>query len=585
MAEEQLIPIADVTIDLPEVSERLFLGPQGALIEKIDSFNTNFCENKEVIRITKNFNFKPGTYNRIKEAHGQHVLKYNMPPRSMWNLADRISRNDYLNRRFWEEAKAIHSMMHNLKWNNSGWQDNTQVVEDFWEIWIERLTNEIAEANDMFPNTEVNIYIDNNVLNDVNRWKEMNVIIEVLTKDIQLNIMYQNDTICEYDWGNIATRWRVPIWKFLNNWCEGGPQQTNIMGYTNPNGKIYPKYQGLAHPYVSRINRRWDNSFDVNPGWMNNTCTGGHQSDLGAAVWKMDIMPLVVLTRTWLSKYHIPNTNPLNRIEHCIYGMPEKASAELWKHRSSMTPERVMSECKWPNEYRQLLHSATDTLGRLFDPNNILNCNNPCDKCQFKDIYTWQNNDLNVIEVNPCNYAIFNYIEPETDDEAIKEACIIHLMVCDYMRNQETLMNEAGFTDIRITETNRFPIHAELSNIYATIGDEFHLEYYMHQTILTYHNQDHESLLDNIFGTQIFHELITDLVYLIYGDENFDDDFAAVEDEWNGATLQELRDEITRIDNRHEAENTPRYNPVEESLTTEERAIRWATSRGSAINI
>ena len=117
-----------------------------------------------------------------------------------------------------------------------------------------------------------------------------------------------------------------------------------------------------------------------------------------------------------------------------------------------------------------------------------------------------------MIEVNPCNYAIFDYIGPQTDEEAIKEACIIHLMVCDYMRNQETLMNEAGFTDIRITETNRFPIHAELSNIYATIGDEFHLEYYMHQKILSYRNQDHESLLDNIFGTQIFHELIKELV-------------------------------------------------------------------------
>ena len=585
MADEQLVPIADVNINLPEVSERLFLGPQGALIERIEAFNTNYAYGQDAIRITKNFSFKPGTYDRVKDAHGKYVLRYTQAPRSMWHLCDRISRYNYLNRMFWEEAQSIQQQMSSLKNGHACWQDNTQVVEDFWQIWIERLNNEMAEAREMFPNTEVNIYIDNNVLNNMDRWKEMNVIIEILTKDIQLDVIYQDHTICEYDWGHVATRWTVPIWKFLNNWCEGGPQRDNVMGYRNPSGKIYPKYIGLSHPYISRHNRRWDSSIDPNPGWINGTCTGAHQSDLGNAVWKMDIMPLVVLTRTWLSKYHIPNTNPLNRIYNCIYGMPEVASVELWKHRSDMTPERAMSDCEWPYRYRRILNSATDNLGRVTCETEF---DNPCNTCQFRDGYTWQSersDNVDLIKVRPCNYAIIEYVGPQTDEEAIKEACIIHMMVCEHMRLQEALMNEAGFTDLRLSEANRFPVDAELSNIYEVLGEEFHLEYHYQEILQNHCNQDYESLLDNIFGTRIFFELIEELVHTVYGENFNDDDAVDMQEEWEGSTLQEIRNEIDRVQNRDAVRITNEYAQVEESLTTEERTIRWATSRGSAINI
>ena len=62
MTEPNLIDITEIDIDINDVAERLFLGPQGALIEQIENFNTRYGRHiqGDIIKITKGFKFKPG---------------------------------------------------------------------------------------------------------------------------------------------------------------------------------------------------------------------------------------------------------------------------------------------------------------------------------------------------------------------------------------------------------------------------------------------------------------------------------------------------------------------------------------------
>ena len=569
MQEENLIPINQVNFNIDAIAEKLFIGPQGRLVEKIQTFNNkygNFSDG-EIVKITKKFAFKPGTYDRIKEAHGKNILKYHMKPSSMWSLKDRITKFSYLDRHFWQEAIDIHNTMLNFRHDDILWQENTHYVEVFLEHLIERLNKEQVCINETFPNNKILITIDQNILDNEDRWHELRIIIDIKTKDINLNIIYQNRNVCEYNWGDIETRWTMPIWSFLNNWCEGGPQSEHgHRTQSNPWAKIIPKYKGLQHPYISR-HHTWRTV--TSDEWNTSTCTGDHQSNLIQAVWKLDLTALIILTRTWLSKYHIPNTNPLNRYWECIYGLPEGTDATFWTSRDNVTPTRLMLDCKFPSNY--------------ISNYNVVNSNednNPCDICQLRDGYSVSINKEKSLNYDPCLQAIHDYNGPLTESEAIKEACILHIMVCDHMRADQERFNAHGFNDILKTTDNLFPKDAELSNIYQ-IDNSFNLESEVLKINARYLAQDHESLLDNVFETNIFDSLIVKLSDLLGYD------LGEVEDEWRDSSLEAIRAEITRVMLQEPLNNesNPGNTIIEESLTPEERSIRWAASRGSAINI
>ena len=589
MSEPNLIPITEVDINMNDVAEKLFLGPQGALIEKIETFNSRYglWSNGDIIRITKGFKFKPGTYDRIKEAHGKYVLKYCQKPTSVWNLEDRITRHNYLNRHFWNDAKEIQSSMHQLSYSNISWQENTEIVEKFWNEFIENLQINLTEAVDKFPNSKVRIGINQDILDNKDRWKEMKMYVDLLTKDINMKVYHLDEVISEYEWGTIANRWQIPLWHFLNNWCEGGRNSATGNFASNPISRMFPKYVGLSHPYISR-HRGYGQLLN---DWIPSSCTGDHQSAIASSVWSLDIAPLIVNVRNWLSKYHIPNTNPLNRIRECYYGMPSGSSQKLWQHRGDTNPVQEMDRCQWPGNYRGRLRNCTNIdTGLICSTDSLrredLVFDNPCDECEFKDEYSFDS--VNGNESPSCPYAIVDYIGPQTEEGAIKEACIIHMMTCSVMRVFQPQMFNAELTDFLLEEGNRFPKDAELSNIFDILGEDFHLEYYMENEYNNWEGQDHESLLDVIFNTRVWHELIDELAELHYGEDVNPDDMAELEEEHQGSTLEELRAEIGQIHSRlraQEHEITAINERREVNLTPEERTIRWATQNGSAINI
>ena len=583
-----LIDITEANLNIDEAAERIFLGPQGRLVEKIQIFNNRYGMweiDEEVIKITKKFKFKPGTYDRIKKAHGNYVLKYHQKPSSFYTMADRINRFQYLNRHFWEDAKDIQAMMRGLTYQNISWQENGDIVRTFWNNFIERIENEILESEKIFPNTIVFVRLDQDQLEDRDSWRGMKIYIDLINEDIEMKIYHLDEIISQYNWGKVITRWELPIWSFLNNWCEGGPQNRSGNFSYNPKAKIYPRFDGLYHPYISQ-HRPWPQHNDpIGNSWISSTCTGDLQSDITQSVWSLNIMPLVLNTRNWLSKYHIPNTNPLNRIRFCYHGLPKGSKQKLWQHSGDTSPRQEMDRCSWPSSYRRELAHNTERLGTIIEEKEVWN--NPCNECEYRDGYTYEG--LNTVEVDPCPHAVHDYIGPQTDDEAIKEACILHIMTTNIFSMFRDQFADTELIDYIITDTNRFPRDAELCNIFEYLGDNFHLEYYFDREGLSM--SDTESLLDMVFGTRIWDELIDELGNILYGDNLQDDEYRQIEEEWHNATLSDLRGEIDRLLNRRaepihaELADGEDVFQVEEELTPEERAIRWATSRGSAINI
>ena len=220
MTEERIItPLDEVDIDMEKAANALFLGPQASLIEKIQDFNgrySRYCTTGDVIQINKNYGFKPCVYDKIKEVYGNYCLGYRSKPIDMWSLKYRIDNNAWNQRTFWRDAISIQRQMRELKDSNVGWQDNVVVVRQFFDELKERIPHEIENALNIFTNDDITIGIQDGSADGSERWANMQIVIELFTADIDMQVFHQEDEIANYRWGNVATQWKIPFWKFVN---------------------------------------------------------------------------------------------------------------------------------------------------------------------------------------------------------------------------------------------------------------------------------------------------------------------------------------------------------------------------------
>ena len=576
MTERVITPISQVNINMQEAADALFLGPQAELLEKIQAFNLNYNRygtGGDVMQINRNYGFKPGVYDRIKEAYGNHCLGYRSKPKDIWSLQYRMDRDRWKQRTFWRDAISIQNKMKSLKYDNVGWQDNVEVVEQFFTDLQTRIPNEIENALNIFENDDITVGVE-----ECEDWGNMRLVIELFTANIDMQVFHQDDEIANYRWGNLATRWYIPFWKFVNNWCEGGTNSRYNSSIGNPSAKVYPKYPKLRHPYVSNNSYRHDDS-----DWIGYTCTGDMQSDLKEAVWALDINALCSLTRTWLSRYHIPRTNPLNRIQLCYYGWQNGMDAKIWTHRSQHATTFI-EECSWPNVYNDLTDYEDE---------------NPCDTCQFLDGYAYLRDNVNILEdaeypghevavIEPCYKAIKEYETPLNDDDIIKEACIMHIMCCSTLRNMPGINDQLPALDYILSNSNRFPADANLETIYS-LNPDFNLDNAMRSEGILWPNHEVEDLLDTVFHAGIWRNLVDEYIDL-FGLE--DGDIDDTEYDLRHESLESIRNSINREMERREGNHPrqPAWNPLavtheDGNLTPEELTIRWATERGRTINI
>jgi len=584
MTEERTItPLDEVDIDLETAADALFLGPQASLIEKIQDFNfrySRYCTRGDVIQINKNYGFKPGVYDRIKEAHGNYCLGYSSKPKDMWTLKYRIDHNAWNQRTFWRDAIAIQSQMRELKDSNVGWQDNVVVVRQFFDELKERIPNEIESALSIFTNDDITIGIQDGSADGSERWANMRIVVELFTADIDMQVFHQEDEIANYRWGNVATQWKIPFWKFVNNFCEGGLNSMHNGSINNPQAKLYPKYPKMAHPYVG------SSYYGDNVTWRNQTCTGDLQSDLKQAAWSLNIEALCTLTRTWLSRYHIPRTNPLNRIQFCYYGWEEGMDAKIWSHRGN-SEITVMNDCQWPNAFSELSNYEGE---------------NPCDTCQFESGYAYLIDSVDIPEdseypgqrvkvIDPCSHAIREYENPTTDEEIIKEACIMHIMCCSVLRNTDDI-HEHTDLDYMLSAQNRFPADANLETIYR-LNPQFNLSNTLRAEQNQWTVQNSEDLLDMVFDTDIWRNLVDEYIDLNgLGEDDADEAQYDLRHESLDSIRQMIDNERLRREDIHniDQEGQPILDPLivtheDGNLTPEELTIRWAVERGRTINI
>jgi hypothetical protein len=567
----ELIPIHEVNIDIELAAERLHLGPQGELIQKIENFNSRYRTN---IGINKKYGFKPGAYDQVKKVFVDKMLKFSMKPSNMFSLKRRIDDSAWMQRNYWDNIVSIQNMMHRLKHDQVGWQDNTEVLATFWNNFQERIPNDIANMLSSYPGHTMNISLEADKLIDSTLWKDLYIIIDQFIPDVYLEVYHQDEVISRTQWGHIDLRWRIPLWKYLNNFCEGGARRSNY-GMGNPYAKIHPFYEGTKHPYVS------SSTYTSTDGWITYTCTGDMQSDIQNAAWNIDIMSLTLLSKYWLGRYHIPRTNPLNRIEKCLYGWQEGSDKSIWKHRVDDSIH-VIDQCRWPDEYDRLISNNEA------EDEDILN---PCDTCNFRDGYAElvENAAIpqdaeypgqSVFVYEPCYKALQDYSIPETEDDCIIEAGLMELMIYDQIRFVSQEIPDEERRQLQLIRSPEFPMpeDATLELIYQYCPN-FNFEHRYLSYKSRHRNYKVLDVLDSIFMLEYWRMAVDE--YCEQAGIRDEGELDDVEYEFRNHSIEEverLTDDLFRSSIEPLSSNTS-------TLTAEEAAIRWATQNGRTLNI
>ena len=439
MIDFQMIEAYDVDIenfnyDVSAMVDSIYIGPQGELLETIESFNHSYGSK---IGVTKNFTLKPGGYDEIKQAYNRWVLRYDMKPRGIRSVFDRIDQYTWRGGQFKSAILGIENQMKRLKTGGMRWQDNTDQFEVEYNTLKTSIINSIAETREMYPG----ISIETKII-PASQGQHQNGrrhygsdrscfpsnVFEMDPTDFiimfYIKIKHANMTVHVVDEEGFGTKqytlpmddlyiasgtYLLPL--ISRHWGSRKPITANpghVLAYFLE--ALYVSEMGRSvHPYISRSTDSYYWNFK-GPVYSQNICTGNMSGDIRKSLLNNEIMAHIVNLITWVTTYYVPQTYPLNRINMMrVYG--DDILFTQWRNDLNSTSSSVFlpqagdgtpDGCSWPaNVHHSILdyargnldnyardNFATDSIEyglRIEEYVNAIDvAGMPCNNCGFK---------------------------------------------------------------------------------------------------------------------------------------------------------------------------------------------------------
>lgn len=335
------ISIENFDHNITDLVDNIYVGPQGELLENIDSFNSRYDIN---IDITKHFTLKPGGYDKIKKAYTEFILRWDMKPRGIKSIFDRVSQYGWRLSSFRTDLLGIERQMLNMRATGIAWQDNT---ENF-NIELEKLRDIIITSLDnckkMYPNVDISVKLlpcsGHNVHDSSRRRSHLSretfpiittteeardyiLTFYIHIKDPTMTIHRLNihNTVDKYDisCGDMIVASGTYLLPLISrNWGREAKRTDESTLRTTPLFLecMYLSEMNLnSHPYIATSTDKYMWDLDEEPSITNaNICTGNMASDIKATLMNIQIEAHITHVVTWLTNFYIPQTNPLNRI-------------------------------------------------------------------------------------------------------------------------------------------------------------------------------------------------------------------------------------------------------------------------------
>ena len=386
------INIENFSYDVADMVDSIYIGPQGELMEEIERINALYNCN---IGITKSFTLKPGVYNEIKQAYNEWVLRYDMKPRGIKSLFDRMEQYRWRSQGFRSSMMNIDAKLKTLKSSGMRWQDNS----DQFIVEFERLKSSIIKnlelTQEMYPDVDISCKIfptsegrltetyrrrwyssiksfPSSMTNSNGSTVDFIIMFYLKIRNIPMTIHVMDD-------GNSdLSQYTLPIGEvqiasgtyllplISRHWGRDEPLTTSPAesAFSYFLEAIYLTDHSMhLHPYISKPSNKisWDLKHAVHSG---NICTGNMQTDIRSSLLNNEIMAHLVNLITWVTNYYVPQTNPLNRINRLRY-YGDDIKFVQWRNDlnsistnvfQSVMEGHMPNNCSLPTQIKDQLH-------------------------------------------------------------------------------------------------------------------------------------------------------------------------------------------------------------------------------------
>ena len=638
MIEAYDVDIENFSYNVSDMVDSIYVGPQGELLETIENFNHTYGAK---IGVTKNFTLKPGGYDQIKQAYNRWVLRYDMKPRGIRSVFDRIQQYGWRSSGFQNQILSIENQMKRLKAGGMRWQDNTdQFIVEFDRLKASIISS-LEATREMYPDISITTKIIpvSQVINYRHRHGSSDRSCfpnTLFTEDptdfvivFYIKIKHANMTVHVMDEDEVMTQYTLPMDDLIiasgtymlplisRHWGRTAPLDGN------PSGVLSYFMEALylsetcksAHPYISRPTdaHYWNLGAEV---YSQNVCTGNMGSDIRKSLLNNEIMAHIVQLITWVTNYYVPQTYPLNRINMMRqYG--DDINFVQWRNDLNGTSATVfapvsgdgsMDGCSYPTSIHHAAHNysrgscdgysrdnfLTDSIEynlRMIEYANIMDVDNmPCNNCSYKsECDKWAALQMMYADDKTCEEEGFLGMVYELWDYTIN---IRNRDRSDHHREIPFIeMSLKAIQTYSIVQAYETLVQTHIMSKWWFLTDNIPFR----PDSSVYRSRMRE--LNNMTPSNRTHLYLTEL-------GNKDSEFS-----WNADTIREYRafasddrpDENQRNedgdnvlqewlhandeDEDHLPFEAPAVSELDENMTPEQRAIQWAINRGGAQNL
>ncbi len=309
-------------IDVEDMAQHIYFGPQAEIMEKLNNFNERYNAG---LGITKTFRWSPGTYDKVAELM---IRKIGFKRRAS-GMHNYLSRENY----WWEsgrfgiqqDLRDMDSLMYRLRGQRVSWLDDPAVLVERKELFKNYLCEKFDQFLDITNNTD-KIQVLNVTLEDdgsqTTRSLRLRVNLVLSPGEIQVyHVIGDRDTTEPTHVQTLPVDMdllmRIDIYPLQEMVRHTDYNRPNFNIYTYGRAESYDERGILRFPYLSRTTRNWQQP----QGW-GTVCYGDDSSDIDSALRRFELPAYGLLLMNWMNRY-TQNTNPYNNIKTLYHGEPK----------------------------------------------------------------------------------------------------------------------------------------------------------------------------------------------------------------------------------------------------------------------
>ena len=327
--------IEDFELDASDHIDSIYIGPQGELLEILEEFNAHYDTK---LGVTKQFTLKPGAYDEIKKAYANWVLRWDMKPRGISSIFNRIRDYAWRFNNIKRELLELEDKLTLLKDSGLRWQDNTDDFDMELSKLKSNVINALDKSRELYPNIDMQIKILPVEVVPHHRRKfggrvpfpeivedsNMNHILACsirIKKPIMTVHSLEIDTnikTYKFECEDIICCTGVHLLPLLSRlWGRTELSSTFVNNSRIPwhcEAAYLSPMQLNSHPYIQASTDAYAIELEENQAISAHVCFGNMEKEIRSSLMNLQIEAHLTYLVTWLTNYYIPQTQPLNRI-------------------------------------------------------------------------------------------------------------------------------------------------------------------------------------------------------------------------------------------------------------------------------